>query len=75
MPKRRTVGKTIATEKQTGLRTAGGNVKTLFTITPQHNDALRDEAFRRATEKGSRKPDASEVLREILDAWIAKMRR
>lgn len=71
MPK----GKTVEAEKRSGSRTVGGNVKTLFTITPEHNEALRDEAFRRAMERGSRKPDASEILREILDAWVAKKRR
>lgn len=53
-------------------RTAGGNVKALFTIAPEHEKALREEAFRRAAAAGSRKPDASAVLREVLDAWLRR---
>ncbi len=55
-------------------RTAGGNVKALFTITPEQERALREVAFERAMAKGHRRPDASEVLREVLDAWLAKRR-
>ena len=57
---------------RTWARTAGGNVKAIFTITPEQDKALREEAFRRAMESGSRKPDASAVLREALDAWLRK---
>ncbi len=35
-------------------------------------DALRREAMRRALEKGSAKPDTSEVVREAVDVWRAK---
>jgi hypothetical protein len=35
-------------------------------------EALRTEAFRRAQERGSGRPDASEVLREALDAWMKR---
>jgi hypothetical protein len=55
-------------------RTKQGNVVKPFTIEPRHWDALRREAFRRAAEAGLGKPDASAVLREVLDAWIAKGR-
>ena len=41
---------------------------------PPHRDALRPEADRRAREIDSGKPDASAVLREILDAWLARSR-
>ncbi len=51
-------------------RTKGGNVKALFTISPEHEKALRDEALRRAYAVRSAKPDASAVLREILDGWL-----
>ncbi len=54
--------------------TKGGNVKALFTITPKQERALRDEAFERARAAGSAKPDASAVLREVLDAWLARRR-
>lgn len=43
-----------------------------FRLRPDQLEALRREAFRRAEERGSRKPDASELLREALDAWLAK---
>jgi hypothetical protein len=64
-----------AIEARTWSRTAAGNVKALFTITPAQDKALREEAFKRATAAGSRKPDASAVLREVLDAWLAKRAR
>jgi len=74
MPKRKAVAK-VESEGRTWAKTAGGNVKALFVITPEQEKALRDEAFKRATAAGSRKPDASAVLREVLDLWLAKGRR
>ena len=73
-------GKVRPARQETGqgrpwARTAGGNVKALFTITPEQEEALREEAFRRAMATGSRKPDASSVLREILDKWLAGRKR
>ena len=56
-------------------RTAGGNVKALFTITPEQEKALRSEAFRRAEATGTRKVDASAVLREVLDDWLEALKR
>ncbi len=53
-------------------KTAAGLIIKPFTISQAHWDALRREAFRRAERLGSGKPDAGAVLREILDAWIAK---
>ncbi len=41
-------------------------------LDPRHWETLRREAFRRAAEAGFGKPDASAVLRELLDAWLAK---
>ena len=61
--------------RPTWARTAGGNVKSMFTISPEQDRALREEAFKRAMERGSRKPDASEILREVLDEWLAKRSR
>ncbi len=55
-------------------RTKQGFLVKPFTISPHHWEALRREAFRRAAEVGSGKPDASALLREILDAWLAKQR-
>lgn len=37
-------------------------------------EALRREAFRRAPAAGYGKPDASKVLRELLDAWMKASR-
>jgi hypothetical protein len=54
-------------------RKAGFIVKP-FTISPAHWEALRREALRRADAVASLKPDASAVLREILDSWVAKQR-
>jgi hypothetical protein len=53
-------------------RTKQGLVVKPFTIDPRHWEALRREAFRRAAEAGLGKPDASAVLRELLDAWLTK---
>lgn len=55
-----------------GRRTKGGLVHLTVVLDPRHVAALRAEAFRRAMEAESRKPDASAVLRELLDAWLAK---
>lgn len=59
----------------TGRRTKTGRVHLMVVLDPKHVAALSAEAFRRAAEAGSRKPDASAVLREVLDAWIAKGRQ
>lgn len=55
-------------------KTKGGLIIKPFSIDPRHWEALRREAFRRAAEAEVGKPDASRVLREILDAWLAKKR-
>lgn len=47
-------------------------VKGQWSLAPTHVAALRAEAMKRALAKGSGKPDASEVLREVLDAWLKK---
>jgi hypothetical protein len=49
-----------------GLKLAG------FRLRPDQLAALRREARRRAEERDSQRPDASELVREALDAWIAK---
>jgi hypothetical protein len=63
--------KKAAPEARSWARTKGGNVKRMFTIRPQHERELDAEAAERAHEAGSAKPDASAVLREVLDAWVA----
>ncbi len=56
----------------TGRKTKAGLLQVTVTLAPEHLAALRREAFRRAAEAGHGKPDASTVLRELLDAWLAK---
>jgi hypothetical protein len=53
-------------------RTAGGDVKGQFTIKPEHDLALREEAARRMQAAGRRKMNTSEVLREVLDEWLRR---
>lgn len=43
-----------------------------YRLRPEQIAALRREALRRAEASGSGKPDASEIVREALDAWLAK---
>lgn len=52
-----------------GLKLAG------FRLRPDQIAALRREALKRASAKEAGRPDASELVREILDAWIAKAKR
>jgi hypothetical protein len=49
-----------------------GFVRALFSIAPEQHEVLKEEAMRRAHVRGSFRPDASELVREALDAWIAK---
>lgn len=46
-------------------------VVTTIRITPAHWKALRVAALERSMARGGGKADASEVLREVLDGWIA----
>ncbi len=46
----------------------------LARLEPRHLDALRAEAMRRATERGTMRPDASELIREAIDAWLLSKR-
>lgn len=75
-------------EKMTGMRRAdilgamatksrtpppeGKLEKATFSLSPRHLQALRAEAIKRMQERGAGRLDASEVLREVLDAWMAK---
>lgn len=47
-----------------------GLEKLMVRLRPDQAAALRAEAFRRAAATGSGQPDASEVLREILDGQL-----
>ncbi len=46
-----------------------------FRMKPEQLAALRKEARRRAEERDSNKPDASELVREAVDLWLAKHAR
>jgi hypothetical protein len=48
-------------------------VTTTVRIRRRHWAALHRAAMELATERGSGRQDASEVLREILDSWIASL--
>jgi hypothetical protein len=47
-------------------------VVTTVRLAPEHWEALRTAAFERARDRGGGKADASEILREILNRWIAQ---
>lgn len=46
----------------------------MFRITAPQDLALRKEALERAADRDRGQPDKSEILRELLDAWMAKRR-
>lgn len=52
-----------------------GFVKVMYRMHPRHVAALRAEAFRRSEKLAVGRPDASEVLREIVDSWLDKRGR
>jgi hypothetical protein len=52
-----------------------GLVKTLVSLEPKQLKALRAEAMKRMKASGAGRMDASEVLREVLDAWLSSTRR
>jgi hypothetical protein len=47
-------------------------LKVMFKIAPDQLEALRAEAMRRAKERQRGRIDASEVLREAVDAWMKR---
>jgi len=49
-------------------------VTTTVRIRRRHWAALHRAAMELAAERGSGRQDASEVLREILDSWIASLK-
>lgn len=67
-------GTGVLASRRVPRKTKEGLIVKPFTIAPAHWEALRREAFRRAAKAGYGKPDAGAVLREVLDAWIAKGR-
>jgi hypothetical protein len=44
-------------------------------LEPAQIAELKAEALRRATDRGSLQPDASEIVREALAPWCVKRRR
>lgn len=54
------------------MKTTKDLVKGQWSLSPEHVRALRAEAMKRAEARNSGKPDASEVLREVLDAWLKR---
>jgi hypothetical protein len=61
----------MATTKKKPSR-AKGLEKAMFRLEPGQLQALRREALRRAGERGSMKPDASELVREAVEAWLPR---
>jgi hypothetical protein len=49
-----------------------GFAKVMYRMHPRQVAALREEAFRRAEKLTVGRPDASKVLREIVEAWLVK---
>jgi hypothetical protein len=45
--------------------------KVTYRLEPAQAEALRREAIRRASARGSMKADASEIVRELVAAWRA----
>jgi len=64
----------MAAEKRTAGRSGGekGTIPAQFQVEPRHIAALREEALKRAQERGGGRLDVSELVREILDDWISK---
>jgi hypothetical protein len=49
-----------------------GRVKILISVEPAQLTALRREAFARATAEDRGRPDVSALIRDAIDAWIAR---
>lgn len=49
-----------------------GLTRATFSVEVEQLEALQVEAMKRAQERGSLKPDASEVVREALTAWMKR---
>lgn len=47
-----------------------GLVQFICRLRPEQAAALREEGWKRAKERGRGIPDASEVVREAVDAWM-----
>jgi hypothetical protein len=53
-------------------RPPAGRIKIMVSLSPNHVTELRREALRRAAAESSARPDVSALVREALDAWVAK---
>lgn len=60
-----------ASEKPKNPR-AKGLERMMVRLEPSQIAALKREALRRANERGSMKPDASELVREALVLWLRR---
>lgn len=52
-----------------------GLVEMMVRLTPEQAAALRREALKGAPERGSMRPDGSEIVREALDAHMRRLKR
>jgi hypothetical protein len=68
MASKKTTAKAAATWRAAG----AGRLKFMVVLDQEHVQALQGEALRRAQAAGSLRPDASAVLREVLDAWLKR---
>lgn len=49
-----------------------GLIKVMISVKPEQFARIQAEAFHRAQAAGSLKTDASALIREAIDAWLAK---
>lgn len=66
--------KKIGIEEAATVDPAEEKQKMQYVLQRKHVAALREEAFKRAQKDGTYQPDASALLREILDGWMGKRR-
>jgi hypothetical protein len=62
----------VLTRKEPKVSPRSGFVKVLISMEPDQHEALKAEALRRAAARGTLRPDASELVREAIAAWLAK---
>jgi histone H3/H4 len=53
-------------------KTSVATVPVQFRLEESQIKALRAAAFERAIQRGSARPDVSEIAREAIDEWIAR---
>jgi hypothetical protein len=56
-------------------RPTEGRIKVLVSLEPEQLAGLRKEAFRRAAGEERGRPDVSALIREAVEAWLAKQKR